>query len=47
MTLDDATLEMELLSHDFFFFYNGETGEYNVVYRRGDGDYGVIEPELE
>lgn len=46
MSLDDAALEMELLSHDFFF-YNGKTGEYNVVYRRSDGDYGVIEPELD
>ena len=46
MTLDEATLEMELLSHDFFFFYNRETEEYNVVYRRGNGEYGVIEPEL-
>ena len=47
MTVEDAALEMELLSHDFFFFFNQDTGEYNVVYRRRDGDYGVIEPELE
>ena len=47
MSLDDAALEMELLSHDFFFFYNRDTDEFNVVYRRSDGDYGVIEPELE
>ncbi len=45
-TVEDAVLEMELLSHDFFLFYNVETEEYNVVYRRHDGEYGVIEPEL-
>ena len=46
MTVEDAILEMELLSHDFFLFYNFDTQEYNVVYRRHDGDHGVIEPEL-
>ncbi len=45
-TVDEAILEMELLSHDFFLFYNAETNEYNVAYRRSDGDYGVIEPQL-
>ncbi len=46
MTVDDAVFEMELLSHDFFLFRNTDTNEYNVVYRRHDGDYGIIEPEL-
>lgn len=46
MTVDDAVSEMELLSHDFFLFRNTDTNEYNVVYRRHDGDYGIIEPEL-
>lgn len=46
MTVEDAILQMELLAHDFFLFYNIDTSEYNVVYRRRDGDYGVIEPEL-
>ena len=46
MTTEDAILQMELLNHDFFLFYNAETGEYNVAYRRHDGDYGVIEPDL-
>ena len=46
MTVDDAVLEMELLSHDFFLFNNVETREFNVLYRRHDGDYGVIMPEL-
>ncbi len=38
---------MELLNHDFFLFYNLDGDGYNVVYRRHDGDYGLIEPELE
>ena len=46
MTVEDAILEMELLSHDFFLFHNVDTSEYNVVYRRRDGDYGVIGSEL-
>ena len=46
MTVDDAVSEMELLSHDFFLFRNLDSNEYNVVYRRHDGDYGIIEPEL-
>ncbi|MCH9010302.1 MAG: ribosome-associated translation inhibitor RaiA [Chloroflexi bacterium] len=46
MTVDDAVSEMELLSHDFFLFRNMDSNEYNVVYRRHDGDYGIIEPEL-
>ena len=46
MTVEDAILEMELLSHDFFLFYNASSDGYNVVYRRRDGDYGLIEPEL-
>ena len=37
---------MELLNHGFFLFYNLDADEYNVVYRRSDGDYGLIEPEL-
>ncbi len=46
MSVEDAAMQMELLSHDFFLFYNNSSGEYNVVYRRSDGDYGVIEPLL-
>jgi putative sigma-54 modulation protein len=37
---------MELLGHDFFLFLNANTGELNIIYRRKDGDYGLIEPEL-
>lgn len=43
MTPDGATLQMELLDHDFFFFTNVETGEAAVLYRRGDGDLGLID----
>jgi putative sigma-54 modulation protein len=46
MTVEDAITQMELLDHDFFLFFNIDSSEYNVVYRRQDGDYGVIEPEL-
>jgi len=37
---------MELLSHNFFLFFNAETEEVNLLYRRNDGNYGLIEPEL-
>jgi putative sigma-54 modulation protein len=46
MTVEEATEQMELLSHDFFLFVNSESGELNLVYRRKDGDYGLIETEL-
>ncbi len=45
MTPEDAALQMELLGHTFFVFRNASTMEVNVVYRRKDGHYGVIEPE--
>jgi putative sigma-54 modulation protein len=45
MTPEDAALQMELLGHAFFMFRNSETLEVNVVYRRADGRYGLIEPE--
>lgn len=44
MTVDDAIAEMELLHHSFYLFRSVETGSYSVVYRREDGDYGLIEP---
>lgn len=46
MNPEEAVLQMELIGHDFYMFLNGDTNEINVVYRRGDGDYGHIEPEL-
>ncbi|MHB9035667.1 MAG: ribosome hibernation-promoting factor, HPF/YfiA family [Armatimonadota bacterium] len=44
MTPEEAALQMELLHHDFFVFRNAETEDVNVVYKRDDGDYGLIEP---
>jgi putative sigma-54 modulation protein len=41
----EATRQMDLLGHSFFAFRNGETGEFNVVYRRNDGAYGLLEPQ--
>ncbi len=40
----EAIEQMELLGHSFFVFHNAETGDINVVYRRRDGDYGLIVP---
>ncbi|MFQ5855171.1 MAG: ribosome hibernation-promoting factor, HPF/YfiA family [Anaerolineae bacterium] len=42
----EAIEQMELLGHTFFVFHNADTGEINVVYRRKDGDYGLIVPVL-
>ena len=41
----EAVEQMELLSHDFFVFENAETGQVNVLYRREDDNYGLLEPE--
>jgi putative sigma-54 modulation protein len=46
MSPEEAVEHMELLSHDFFIFFNAENDQFSVLYRRGDGDYGLIEPEL-
>ena len=46
MSSEDAIEQMELLGHDFFLFYNSATKEYNLLYRRKDGNYSIIEPEL-
>ena len=47
MSVEDAILQMEMLGHSFFLFFNMDTGDYSVAYRRHDGDYGMIEPELD
>jgi putative sigma-54 modulation protein len=44
LTPEEAVEQLELVGHDFFVFRNAESGQINVVYRRRDGDYGVIEP---
>ncbi len=46
MSVQEAVMQMELLGHDFYVFSNAETEEVNVVYRRKDGNYGLIEPEF-
>ncbi len=43
MPVDEAIEQMELLGHDFFLFRNAETSRFNLVYRRRDGNYGLIE----
>lgn len=47
MDLDEAILQMDLLGHTFFMFTNTNTGEVNVVYKRADGKYAVLEPIYE
>jgi putative sigma-54 modulation protein len=47
MSVEDAILQMEMLDHSFFLFFNMDSSEYNVAYRRHDGDYGLIEPQLD
>ena len=46
MTPEEAVLQLELIGHDFFVFQNADTSDVNVVYRRRDGDYGLIEPQI-
>lgn len=46
MTMDEALEQMELLGHDFFLFFDPNRGQINLLYRRKDGNYGLIEPEL-
>jgi ribosome hibernation promoting factor len=44
MSAEEAVLQLELVGHDFFVFRSDESGEINVIYRRRDGGYGLIEP---
>jgi putative sigma-54 modulation protein len=44
MSPDEATMQMELLDKDFFVFTNDNSGDINVIYRRRDGNFGLIEP---
>jgi len=43
---EEAAAQMELLGHGFYVFINAETEQVNVIYRRKDGNYGLIEPEF-
>ena len=45
MSADEATAQMELLNHDFYVFLNSDTDLVSVIYKRQDGNYGMIEPE--
>ena len=46
MSVDEAIDEMELLEHQFLVFANGDTGRVNVIYRRDQGGYGLIDPDF-
>jgi len=46
MPAEEAVLQMEMLGHDFYVFRNAETEEINIVYKRRDWNYGLIEPTL-
>ncbi|MCL1906223.1 MAG: ribosome-associated translation inhibitor RaiA [Clostridiales bacterium] len=47
MPVDEAIMQMNLLGHSFFVFINSEGGNtVNVIYRRNDGDYGLLAPEV-
>ena len=47
MDAEEACIQMELLGHNFYVFFNSETEEVNVVYKRKGNTYGLIEPELD
>ncbi len=46
MTVEEAIMQMELTDHDFYVFLNGNTFEINVIYKRQDGKYGILEPDV-
>ncbi|GGJ20080.1 ribosome hibernation-promoting factor, HPF/YfiA family [Deinococcus roseus] len=46
MSAEDAAVQMEALDHDFYVFLNSQTSHVAVVYRRKDGHYGLIEPNI-
>ena len=45
MSAEEAAAQLDLVGHDFFVFRNAESDEVNVIYRRRDGGYGLIEPQ--
>ena len=47
MDPEEACVHMDLLGHNFYVFFNSETEEVNVVYKRKGNTYGLIEPELD
>ena len=46
MSEEEAMLQIEMVGHSFYVFLNSETNQMNVLYKRKDGDYGLIEPEM-
>ena len=44
METAEAVMQMELIGHSFFMFQNAETGDINVIYKRGEDSYGLLEP---
>ena len=46
MSAEEAVLQMELVGHSFYVYMSDDTSEVNVVYKRKDGNYGLIEPEF-
>ena len=46
MSVEEAVDQMELLGHDFFLFFNPDVDNLNLIYRRKDGNYGIIEPSM-
>lgn len=47
MAVDEAILQMNMLGHEFYMFRNSDDNEINVVYKRNNGDYGLIEPKID
>ncbi|MCQ2514196.1 MAG: ribosome-associated translation inhibitor RaiA [Ruminococcus sp.] len=47
ITVEEAILRMNMVNHSFFMFLNAETDEVNVVYKRDNGDYGLLEPVVD
>jgi putative sigma-54 modulation protein len=47
MPAEEAIEQMELLGHDFFIFFNPDDEAINVLYKRHDGNYGLLQPELD
>jgi putative sigma-54 modulation protein len=45
MAAEDAALQLDLLNHDFYVFRSDETDSVSVIYRRRDGNYGLIAPD--
>ena len=45
MTTDEAIMQMEMLQHNFFVFLDEETDSVNVIYKRNDNDYGLLETD--